>query len=168
MNLHSALQRWFSPALFALAALAFLLPFATVSCDGAETTFTGVQLVTETVPPAGTIASGEFLDDRIENDASKLAMSAFASAVLGFALAALGRKGAGWLAASGLVSSVLLGANAFQPFGPTVVLHSGYWLTLLLFLCAAVLHASRALRRRRASRNAGGVSVLGDLREEAP
>lgn len=32
-----------SPALFALICMSFVLPFATVSCDGTETSFTGCK-----------------------------------------------------------------------------------------------------------------------------
>src|SRR5438309_10341169 len=48
-----------SPALFALICMAFVLPFATVSCDGAETSFTGLQLVTWTVPQGGPVSESD-------------------------------------------------------------------------------------------------------------
>ena len=51
-----------SPALFALICLGFLLPFATVSCDDARTSFTGIQLVTHTVPSGGPALESLSLD----------------------------------------------------------------------------------------------------------
>lgn len=169
MTPRSTSQRWLAPAVFGLAALAFLLPFATVSCNSAQTTFTGIQLVTETVPSGGVTDNGQALGDRVEDSASQLAMAALASAVVGFILSVLGaHKGPGWLAAAGLVSILLLGAKALEPFGPTIEFHPGYWLTLLLFLCASWLYASRALRRRRAARRASAAPEIQSLREEAP
>ena len=55
MDARALIRRWHSPVLFGLIGLCFLLPFATVSCDGAETTFTGAQLVTWSVPEGGAI-----------------------------------------------------------------------------------------------------------------
>src|SRR3954462_4154928 len=96
-----------SPTLFALAALAFLLPFATVSCDGAKTSFTALQLVTYSVPAGGAPGddNSSSCDDRRDIAAraeardSPLAIVALAAAVLGLALSALAVvKGPGWLA----------------------------------------------------------------------
>jgi hypothetical protein len=148
-------QRHLGPVLFGLTILAFLLPFATVSCNGAETTFTGVQLVTKTVP-AGGIVDGKQLGDHVEEEASSLAMAAFASAVVGFFLTALGRvKGPGWLAAAGLTSTLLLGSDGFDIYGPTITYRAGYVLTLFLFTAASFLFAARAIKRRRARKRVG-------------
>src|SRR5438477_7786179 len=74
-----------SPALFALICLAFVLPFATVSCDNAKTSFTGLQLVTHTVPSGGAVheegdCSGE-LGGCVESQGSLLAALAFGMAL---------------------------------------------------------------------------------------
>src|SRR6476646_10272998 len=49
-------HRWEPPTIFALVALCFLLPFATVNLGGCDpdtgsTSFTGIQIVTRSVPP---------------------------------------------------------------------------------------------------------------------
>ncbi|HET6215325.1 MAG TPA: hypothetical protein VFE14_20840 [Micromonosporaceae bacterium] len=72
------LTRYFTPTGFVLAALCFLLPFATVSCDapggygrsapGGTTTYTGVDLVVggaPTVDPKHLRPVGERWDDRL-------------------------------------------------------------------------------------------------------
>lgn len=130
MNLRSGSRRWLSPALFALAALAFLLPFATVSCDQAKTSFTGVQLVTHTVPQGGNVDEGADctgdISRCVESQGSALATAAFVAALLGFALGLLRfRRGPGWCAAAGLLMTLLLGTNALEPLGPTVTFRSG-------------------------------------------
>ena len=149
--------------MFALIGLAFLLPFATVSCDDAMTSFTGVQLVTHTVPPGGTIdeppdCSGE-LSRCVERSSSGLATAALVAAVLGFALGVLGvAKGPGWCAAAGLIATLLLGWKAVEPFGADVTFHSGYLSMLLLFASTSVLHVKRAWGRHRQRRLAASLS----------
>jgi hypothetical protein len=148
MDLRSFIRRWHSPTIFALVGLCFLLPFATVSCDDAKTTFTGAQLVTWSVPEGG-VVDGEELGARVENDASALATATLAVASVGFLLGILGLRGGGWCAAIGLATTLLMARSAVDVFGPEVTFHEGYTLTLLLFLWALVLHAARAWRRRR-------------------
>jgi hypothetical protein len=160
MTARSKTQRSLAPVLFGLAALAFLLPFATVSCKDAETTFTGIQLVTKSVPPGGAIDSGRPIGEEVEDAAFYTAVAAFAAAVFGFFLTALGvQKGPGWLAAAGLASMVWLMKIAISTLAETVF-HAGYWLVLLLFLCAGGLHAWRAIKRRRLSNVTGGGQLL--------
>jgi hypothetical protein len=48
-----------SPALFALICISFLRPFATVSCDGAQTSFTGLELATWRVPAGGHVSESD-------------------------------------------------------------------------------------------------------------
>ena len=156
MSARFSTQRHLGPALFGLTLLAFLLPFATVSCGQAETTFTGIQLVTETVPGGGSVNGGEQLGEEVEAEASPLAMAAFAAAVVGLVVTALGVvKGPGWLAAAGLISTLLLGSDGLDPFGPTINFRVGYVLTLLLFIALSVLFAARAIKRRRAKSRTG-------------
>ena len=150
------LRRLVSPLLFALVGFSFLVPFATVSCDNARTSFTGVQLVTRSVPPGGLVEDEgkRFqLGDRVEDDASIQAAVALAAAVVGVVLGALGvSRGPGICAAVGLVAMVLLAAQAFQPLGPTVDFDVGFALAFALYLLLAVLHAALALERRRRRR----------------
>jgi hypothetical protein len=148
MDARALLRRWHSPTLFVLVGLCFLLPFATVSCEGAETTFTGAQLVTWSVPEGG-IVEGERLNERVEDDASALAVVTLSLASLGFLLGALGLRGGGWCAATGILTTLLMARAAFEPFGPEVTFHEGYTFTLFFLIWAAVLHGVRAWRRRR-------------------
>lgn len=127
------------------------------SCDGASTTFTGMQLVTETVPHGGAVdeppdCTGD-LSGCVEDQASATATVAFLAALLGSVLGAFGlRRGPGWAAAAGLAATLWLGAIALAPFGPDVAFRSGYRLALLFFVWATSLHARRAWRRRRERR----------------
>jgi hypothetical protein len=145
-------RRWLSPTLFALIGLCFLLPFATVSCDGASTSFTGVQLVTRAVPHGGVLHEAPDcsadIGTCVEQQGSLTAQVALAFAILGFAFGLLGVvRGPGWCAAITLGALVTL---ALQPFdvGPDVTLHSGMELALVLGLWATALHAWRTWRRR--------------------
>ena len=140
----SLLRRRMSPAVFAVVALAFFLPFATVSCGGDETTFTGIQLVTRSAPPSGDTE----LDAGIEGRAS-LALAVLVAAVAG---ALLGVAGVSWLlfrpgvcATVGLLGTVAL---PFEPLGPDVVLRVGYLTVLFGFMLLAGLHISLVLARK--------------------
>jgi hypothetical protein len=151
-KVRSIVRRSLSPALFALIGLAFLLPFATVSCDGAKTTFTGMQLVTHTVPNGGVVHEAPDCSTHIgtcvEHTSSATATVAFIAAVFGLALGLLGiAKGPGWCA---LVGFGAMGVLPFedQPLGPDVRLHSGYVLALLGFLVVGLVHMRRAWVRR--------------------
>ena len=148
MDARARIRRWHSPVLFGLIGLCFLLPFATVSCGGAETTFTGAQLVTWSVPEGGAI-DGVDISAQVEEEASGFAVATLAAAALGLVLGIAGLRGGGWCAAIGLATTILMARNALTLFGPDVSFHEGYTLTLLLFLWAGVLHAARAWRRRR-------------------
>jgi len=142
-----------SPPLFVLVGLTFGLPFATVSCSGAETSFTGVQLVTRTVPSGGVVDEGPEcaadISDCVEGEGSFLAEVAFVAALLGLVLGIAGKaKGPGWCATCGLLAMAGIALQAVRTYAG-VTFHSGYLLALLLFLCASVLHAARAVRRGR-------------------
>ena len=143
-----------SPALFALICISFLLPFATVSCDSAKTSFTGVQLVTYTVPHGGAVDSSDCSGDIggcVEHDASWLAIIALLMAAAGLAFGISGReKGPGWFATGGLAAMVGIAFQGIVSFA-TVDYRSGFWSMVLLFFWAMCLHARRALRRRSAA-----------------
>jgi hypothetical protein len=173
MRLRHPIHRSLSPTLFALIGLSFLLPFATVSCDSATTTFTGAQLVTRTVPAGGPVNEPGYgcstdLSRCVQNQASVLATVALVAAILGFALGIRGIvKGPGWCAATGLTALLLLAAQTLNIDSPDVSFHSGYNLALVLFLWAAALHAWRAARRQRAQLPATNGSRYGPKAERA-
>jgi hypothetical protein len=159
-----------SPALFALICICFVLPFATVSCNSAETSFNGLQLATWTVPTGGHVdGSGCEADIStcVENKGSCFAIVALVAAVVGLLLGVFGvATGPGWCAASGFAAVLGIGIRAFDPLGPTVTFRIGYWLILLLFLSVGCLHLVNARRRRRAKRESLGqtpdVTTLAD------
>jgi len=156
MHTRSTLRRWLSPTLFAVIGVCFLLPFATVSCDGATTTFTGIQLVTRTVPQGGAVEEGSDcsadLSTCVENNGSNTATLAFVVALIGLALGLFGiARGPGWCALVGLVAMLALPLEAGFA---DVWFHAGYVLALILFAVTGVLHLVLALRRWRRRRKA--------------
>jgi hypothetical protein len=158
-----AFRRVHSPLVFMGIVFAFFLPFATVSCNDAETTFTGVQLVTRTVPEGGVIdeTEGE-ISDRVEQQSSALAAVILVLAVAGFLLGVLGvERGPGWVAGLGTILTIALAEDAigFSLDGPTVELLIGYQLALGLFAWVWLVHVVRAFRRRAAEPRAGGVTA---------
>jgi hypothetical protein len=148
------IAHWHLPTVFAAVFVAFCLPFATVSCGDAQTTFTGVQLVTHTVPHGGTFEdenTGETseISDRVESRSSITATLVLLVAAAGLALGFRRKRGAGWCAFGGLTLTLFLGMNTGDWLsGPDVTYHWGYWSTLLLFLWACLVHVGRAARRR--------------------
>ena len=146
-------KRWLSPTLFALVLVAFALPFATVSCNTDQTTFTGAQLATWHVPEGGQLDARTCRDDIagcVEREGSVLAAVVAVAALAGIVLG-LWRipKGEGWCAAAGLTAILLLAAQGLRPRAVDVSLHSGFWLILALMMWATALHAARRVRRRR-------------------
>jgi hypothetical protein len=149
-------HRWLSPTLFAIAALAFLLPFATVSCDDAKTSFTGIELVTYSVPHGGAIPRSEGPDadgskctvdisSCVERRGSALARAAVVVALLGLAIGVGGfQRAPGFFGVAGLAALIRL---ATINTNADVTLHSGYWLMMLTFAWTSVLHARRTWRR---------------------
>jgi hypothetical protein len=142
--------RWHLPTVFAAVVIAFCFPFATVSCDSAHTTFTGMQLVTHTVPHGGTFHDEDTgkpteISDRVESQSSITATLVLLIALTGVALGVRRKRGTGWCALVGLVLTLVLGANTSLA---DVTYHWGYWSTMLLFVWACVVHVGRAARRR--------------------
>jgi hypothetical protein len=166
MTARDHLSRWLSPSLFGLTVLCFLLPFATVSCDSAKTTFTGMQLVTRSVPAGGMVSEGKdcsadlsrCVQDRESLPATVALVAAFVGLVLGLAGIV---TGSGSCAVAGIIALLWLVEPALEPFGPDVRLHAGYDLALLLFICAAGvrIRAARDGRRRGERRPRGAVRV---------
>jgi hypothetical protein len=90
--------------MFAAAALAFMLPFGTVSCDGSEVSFTSVELATYQVDADA--SSAELRDDVEWN--GWLALAALAASLAGLAFGVAGRRGGGVCAALGVLAMQLL------------------------------------------------------------
>ena len=169
MSPRERFHRWLSPCLFGLIALSFLLPFATVSCDGTSTTFSGVQLVIHAVPRGGILHEAPecstYIGVCVQRDADTTATIAAVAALAGLALALLGIvRGPGWCAA------IASGAMLVLPFegpllGPDVKMHSGWVLALLLSGAACCVHVDRAWRRwrrrRRPTRHTDEADILG-------
>lgn len=152
-------SRRISTTLFAATILAFLLPFATVSCDADEVSFTGAELATYRV------ANGGELDEEVESQAGWAAFLVLAAAITGVGLAASGRAGAGTCAAIGLFGMELLLWIAASSLA-TVTLRVGFWLALALAAATAARELVLRLREwRRDSRHpwpivAGAIVVL--------
>ena len=101
------MTRLLSATAFAGAALAFALPFGAVSsCDGEEVRFTGAELVTYSVPPDDS-HTGTLHED-VERTSSVLALVTLLAALLGVALAIVGRAGGGICASVGLFAAQVL------------------------------------------------------------
>jgi hypothetical protein len=151
---HTTIGRMLSPTLFAVIALAFFLPFATVSCDGATTHTTGIQLVTRTVPNGGKLdlygdCEGS-IGQCVEAKASNTATVAFVAALVGLVLGLLGIvRGPGWC---GLVGFVAIFALPFEGLFADISLEAGWVIAWFGFLAAGIGHAVWALRRGRRRR----------------
>jgi hypothetical protein len=160
-------KRWISPSLFALAALSFALPFATVSCDDARTTFSGIQLVAHTVPHGGPVdeppdCSGE-LSSCVERKGSTAAGLALVAVVLGLALGCLGFvRGPGWCALAGLAGLFYLVVVGFWALD---ALRVGYVLSFVLLVGVGLIHLRRAIGRVSRRRVVGSA---GEQRAGAP
>ena len=165
MTLKDRIHRWHSPSVFTLIALCFLLPFATVtlvsSCSYSghgQTSFTGIQLVTHTVPPGtGTGACGpttrnyvgSAINTCVENSAMGWGVLAFGAALVGLVLGLLGvARGPGWCATVG-AGALLLIVVSLHDY--EVSPKPGYWLALSFFGWAWILHLRRMWARIRAS-----------------
>jgi hypothetical protein len=146
--------RLLSPTLFAVIALAFFLPFATVSCDGATTHTTGIQLVTHTVPHGGQLdlpgdCEGS-IGQCVEHKASTTATVAFAAALVGLVLGLLGIvRGPGWCALVGLIALFVM---PFEGLFADISLEAGWVIAFFGFLAAGIGHGVWALRRGRRRR----------------
>jgi hypothetical protein len=177
MTLRALIHRWHSPSIFTLIALCFLLPFATVFASGCEsnlhssTRFTGAQLVTHTVPQGGKDPScSRDISVCVEQSGATTADIAFGAAIVGLILELLGiSRGPGWCASVGLGALVVLFGNLANLSADDFTLHAGYWLALLLFFWAGVVHLRRAWKRAHSRhRPTQRVSLWGQLQIGTP
>jgi len=157
-ELRPLLRRHGVAMLLAGAALAFLLPFGTVSCDGEVVHFTGVELATRHVPadPDASSTTGEGLNDEVEAEGGTFALMALVFVAFGVG-SVVGRGLGGGFAAAALLSLVLLLLSAAVSFAD-VSIQLGYWLALGCVVAATILRGRSRLRARR-TRKRDGVIV---------
>ena len=110
--------------LFAAALLAFLFPFATVSC-GEPVTFTGLELATARVADDAPTADQREFGDEIESNGTVLALIAVVAAAVGLGLAIAQVRGVGLAALVGLLALLLLPWSAATAMADFAV-HGGY------------------------------------------
>lgn len=135
--------RLLSATAFTGAVLAFALPFGAVSsCDGEEVRFTGVELVTQSVP-SDPATRGE-LHSSVGRRAGIFALVAAVASALGAALSVLGRSGTGWCAAVGLAALQFTG-YAIVTTSDSGDLYRGFWLALGSLAVAGILALAYAL-----------------------
>lgn len=139
-----------SPLVFGLAALCFLLPFITVSCSGTKLiTVTGLDLVTG----SRQINTGSGFNMEVKGGNNKIdrelfAILAFLLALGGLVLALLRKVPAkilGLISAAGTVCMLLLYRSlnhqaTVQGEGVKVEFEPGFWLTIVVFIAGIVLH----------------------------
>lgn len=129
--------RWMSPPVFGVILLCFLLPFITISCEGEEATFTGVQLATgrglDEVSPS--LLEHVTIPDPFVIIAL---LCAAAGLLLGFVR---GRRAPLWAAVAGSLGAIALATEApFQAFGvDSLEERLGYRLAVLVFLVGVAL-----------------------------
>lgn len=158
-------------ALLSVAALlAFLLPFGTVSCDGEEVSFTGLELVTRQVQPdpAAAGAPDQGLAGDVETEAGTYALAALVFAA-GCLVSAVWRARGGGFALASLLSLLVLLLDAASTEAE-VEIGVGYWAALASTTGAGLLRlGSRRRARRRRSQDPPPVPRRGGrLRRLAP
>lgn len=137
-------KRIFSPALFGLIIICFMLPFVSISCGGTEVAnLHGIDFIT------GASEQGQDMDP------NPLAIIALASAVIGLAVGFWGKKTGNIIAAltgiSGLITSLILKSgfdDAVMQDGGQTQWFGGYYATLILFAAAALLNIYMYFQRR--------------------
>jgi hypothetical protein len=144
-------RRGLCPALFAAAALSFLLPFGTVSCSGDDkVAVTGVELVSRTVPEARESLEGPNLAQQVEEEGFIPAVVALAAVLLGLALAAIWPEALGaalLLSVIGIVALLWLPGTAMVDMAD-VTLGPGFVLAFVLELVLARIYVIQLLRGR--------------------
>ena len=146
------------PATLLVAALVgFLLPFATVSC-GTPVTFTGLELATASVPAQGQ-DEHEFADV-IESDGTLVGAIALVAVALALGLVALGLRGWGAAAATGMLALLLLpwlaALAAFE-------IHAGYVISTGALAVAVGIERVASFARRRTQRRRAWPAVVAGI-----
>ena len=127
-------RRRVTSTLFAAAALAFFLPFGTVSCGAEEVTVSGVELATYTVD--GAEREGSLAADVEAHGV--MALLALVFALVGTGVALLGDRGGGW-AIAGLAALFLLAFNGDTILGPEIEYGPGYVLAVVGLAAAGLV-----------------------------
>ena len=146
-------SRRLTGTLFAVALLAFLLPFGTVSC-GEPVSFTGAELATASVSGP----DGEFVRE-VEGGGTLLAAVAAAAAVVGLALSIAGRGGGLASGATSLIALLLLPWSAVSELADFEV-GAGFELAVTALLVIVGVRTAQTIRSRRASGRAVGAIVV--------
>lgn len=153
------LLKKFSPAIFGLIILCFFFPFVNLSCSGQTViSLTGFQLITGAEYSEknmlgqdmfGEMNNAEVKEEK-EIEAQPLALFAFLTAFAGLAVSFIRKKITALLSlvisVLGAVFLILLKINIdgdAQINGQGVIeleYQAGYWLTLLLFIIAAIIY----------------------------
>jgi hypothetical protein len=135
--------------LFAAAALAFLLPFGTVSCGNQTVSFTGLELATMQVPPdpAPRVDPSNGLAAHVEAQAGAWALLALVLVVCGLVSAVALGRGGGFAFGSGLALCVLLFDAATT--GADARVRGGLWLAVTCVAGAGGIRANAVWRARR-------------------
>lgn len=144
----------FSPAFYGIIILCFLLPFVNLSCGGQKImSLTGFQLISGSEVKAdgmfGDLSNNEEVKEKKEVDPQPFALFALLAAVLGLGLSLLKSK---MIALSNTLVSVLgfifliilkINLDGDAELGGQNVItldyQLGYWITLLLFIGAAIV-----------------------------
>ena len=143
----SAHARLGTVTLFAATLLAFLLPFATVSC-GDPVTFTGLELATATVADDTYATDERHFAAEIESNGTIVALLALAAVATGLVLAAFGVRGWGAAALVGLLALLLLPWVAAGSLADFAV-HEGYVFSAAALTAVVARRRVAAVRRRR-------------------
>ena len=142
-------------ALLVAAALAFLLPFGTVSCDEERVSFTGIRLATRTIEPdpAAAGAPDKGLAGDVEAEVGTYALMTLVFLAGGLVSVAVCGRGGGFALAVLLCLLVLL-LDAVDNEAE-VDIRLGYWLALASVSAAWLLRlwSSRRERRQTKSQN---------------
>jgi hypothetical protein len=86
----------------------------------------------------------------VERAGATTADVALGAAIVGLILGLLGfARGPGWCAAVGLGALLTLAVDLVSLSNDDESLHAGFWLALLLFTWAGLVHLRRALKRAR-------------------
>ena len=139
-------SRLTASTLFAAALLAFLLPFATVSC-GEPVTFTGLELATGRVADDAPSAGQREFGDEIESNGTVLALIALVASAVGLVLALAQVRGVGPAAFVGALALLLLPWSAAAALADFAV-HGGYVLATGALTAIVAIRRVDAVRRR--------------------
>ena len=140
------------PVLFLAAALCFLLPFGTVSCEEEPVHATGIELATKSVPGTGRLDDGEpNFAQEVENRGFVPAALALAAALLGFGLALAGVRNR-WTLGVALFGLAALGILRFVASdADTVRVEVGFIGALVCFGLAVLDDLNEAMCSRETS-----------------